>query len=71
MTLGNLIRNINIQGSMTISIWNSEDEEIFRDTINAFDITIRDVEALKKGLSRYNIKYMYPIDDTIVVEVYG
>lgn len=72
MTLANLIKNVNIQGSMTISIWDDYDNEVFRETIHDdVMITINNVEVLVKGLSKLHIKYMYPINDTIVVELYG
>lgn len=72
MTLANLIKNVNIQGSMTISIWDGYDNEVFRETIHDdVMITINDVEGLVKGLSKLHIKYMYPINDTTVVELYG
>lgn len=72
MTLANLINNVTIQGSMTISIWDDGDNEVFRETIHDDSmITANDVEGLVKGLSKLHMKYMYPINDTIVVELYG
>lgn len=72
MTLANLVNNVVIQGSMTISVWDDYDNEVFRETIHDDDmITVTEVEGLVKGLSKLHIKYMYPINDTIVVELYG
>ncbi len=72
MTLANLVNNVVIQGSMTISVWDDYDNEVFRETIHDDDmITVTEVEGLVKGLSKLHIKYMYPINDTIVIELYG
>lgn len=70
MTLGNLIRSINVQGVLRISIWDEADDEVFCGEIRDDNrITIYEVEALLKGLSKQKIIYMYPINDTLTVEV--
>ncbi len=70
MTLGNLIRSINVQGVLRISIWNEDDDEVFCGEVRDDNrITIYEVEALLKGLSKQKIIYMYPINDTLTVEV--
>jgi len=70
MTLGNLIRSINVQGVLRISIWNEDDNEVFCGEVRDDNrITIYEVEALLKGLSKQKIIYMYPINDTLTVEV--
>ena len=72
MTLATFLNNVNVQGSMTISIWDGNDNEVFREIIHDdVMITVNDAENLVKGLSKLHIKYMYPINDTIAVELYG
>ena len=72
MTLGNLIRSINVQGVLRISIWNEDDDEVFCSEVRDDNrITIYEVESLMKGLSKQKIIYMYPINDTLTVEVEG
>lgn len=71
MTLSTLIKNVHIQGSITISVW-SDGDEVFRETIHDDDrIAKYNVEEISSDLLRMNILYMYPINDEIVVEVDG
>lgn len=66
MTLADLIENIDIQGSMVISVWDG-DKKVERNLICDYTnfITIADVESAGKDFSKMPIKYI----SSIVIEL--